>query len=62
VLHVLAIVAYAAIKGQNLLWPMISGWKALPASVPPPRMSGRARALILLGCSALATALLATIL
>ena len=33
VLHVLAIAGYAAIKGQNLLRPMIIGSKVLPASV-----------------------------
>ena len=32
VLHVLAIVGYAAIKGQNLLRPMITGTKVLPAT------------------------------
>ena len=31
VLHVLAIAAFAAIKGQNLLRPMITGTKVLPA-------------------------------
>jgi cytochrome b len=59
VLHIAAVVAYVAIKGQNLLLPMISGWKVLPASVLPPRLTGRARAVILFGCSALATAILA---
>jgi cytochrome b len=59
VLHIVAVVAYAAIKGQNLLLPMISGWKALPACVLPPRMTGQTRAVILLGCGALAAAILA---
>ena len=36
-LHVLAILLYAAIKRHNLLLPMITGWKTLPASVPQPR-------------------------
>jgi cytochrome b len=58
VLHVLAIAGFAAIKGQNLLRPMITGTKILPASVPAPRAGSAARAgLLLLGC-AVATALL----
>jgi cytochrome b len=59
VLHLLAILVYAAAKGHNLVRPMITGWKPLPAGVRPPRMAGSVRAAILLGCSALATALLA---
>jgi cytochrome b len=58
-LHLLAILIYAAAKGQNLLRPMITGCKLLPADVRPPRMANSVRAAILLGCSALATALLA---
>jgi cytochrome b len=58
VLHVLAIAVFAAIKGQNLLRPMITGTKVLPASTPAPRAGSAARAgLLLLGC-AVATALL----
>jgi cytochrome b len=58
VLHVLAIAGFAAIKGQNLLRPMIRGTKALPASIPAPRAGSAARAgVLLLGC-AVATALL----
>jgi len=57
-LHVLAIAGFAAIKGQNLLRPMITGTKVLPASTPAPRAGSAARAgLLLLGC-AVATALL----
>jgi len=59
VLHVLAILVYAIAKGHNLLWPMITGYKRLPASVPIPHTAGLARALILLGCSALAVAAIA---
>jgi cytochrome b len=58
-LHLLAILVYAAAKGHNLLRPMITGWKLLPADVPPPRLASPVRAAILLGCSALATAALA---
>jgi cytochrome b len=62
VLHVLAIAGFAAIKGQNLLRPMITGTKILPASVAAPRAGSRARAvLLLLGC-AVATAFLVNLL
>ncbi len=55
VLHVLAIAGYAAIKGQNLLRPMIIGSKVLPASVAAPRIAGPVRAVVLLaGCAAAA--------
>jgi cytochrome b len=61
VLHVLAIAAYAAAKGQNLLLPMITGTKALPAGVGAPRMSSHARAALLLAGSAAAAAILANL-
>ena len=45
--------AFAAIKGQNLLRPMITGTKVMPASVAAPRSGSPARAaLLLLGCAA----------
>jgi cytochrome b len=57
-LHVLAIAAYAAAKRQDLLLPMITGTKVLPATVPAPRMSGSALAAFLLaGCAAAAAIL-----
>ncbi len=58
-LHLLAIFLYMVVKGNNLLLPMVTGWKTLPAGVPQPRMAGPARAAVLLSCSALAVALLA---
>jgi cytochrome b len=62
VLHVLVIAGFAAIKGQNLLRPMITGTKVLPASVAEPRVGSPMRAgLLLLGC-AVATALLVNLL
>lgn len=61
-LHVLAIAVYAAVKGQNLLMPMITGRKTLHASVPQPRLASALRAGVLFGCSALATAVLANFL
>jgi len=52
-LHVLAIAGFATIKGQNLLRPMITGTKTLPAEVASPRMVSPARAaLLLMGCVA----------
>jgi len=61
-LHLVAIAVYAAIKGHNLVRPMITGWKILPADLPSPHMAGLGRAAILLGCSALAVAVLANFL
>ncbi len=58
-LHVLAIIVYAVVKGQNLTRAMITGRKRLPGSVPAPRLAPRTRALFLLGVSAAAAALLA---
>ncbi len=59
-LHLAAILLYATVKGQNLVTPMITGWKVLPGNVPAPRLAGALRASVLLGVSALAVALLAT--
>jgi cytochrome b len=57
-LHILAILAYRAAKGQNLLAPMITGRKTLPKSVRAPRMPGPIRALVcLIGAAAIAAAL-----
>ena len=62
VLHILAIAAFAAVKGQNLLRPMVTGTKVLPAAVAEPRVGSPVRAvLLLLGC-AVATALLVNLL
>jgi len=60
-LHVMAIIAYAVAKGQNLVAPMIIGWKNLPAGVRQPRMASPLRAAILLGCSVLAVAVLVNV-
>lgn len=57
-LHVLAIAGYAAVKGQNLLRPMITGTKVLPESVPAPGQAGAVRAAVLFAGSAAAAALL----
>jgi cytochrome b len=50
-LHLLAILAYAVVLRQNLVSPMLTGRKLLPASVPAPHIAGSALALLLLGCA-----------
>jgi cytochrome b len=57
-LHVLAILAYAAAKGQNLLLPMITGTKVLPYSLPQPRLASPARAAFLFAAGAAAAYIL----
>ena len=47
VLHVLAIVAYAVLKRHDLVRPMITGRKQLPASVPGPRIAHPVLAIVL---------------
>ncbi|MGU7782006.1 cytochrome b/b6 domain-containing protein [Burkholderia sp. PU8-34] len=59
-LHVLAIALYAAAKGHNLLRPMLTGRKSLPADIRAPRLAPAGRALVLLLVAAAAVALLAT--
>jgi cytochrome b len=38
VLHVAAVLAYAVLKRQDLVRPMVTGFKRLPAGIPAPRM------------------------
>ena len=59
VLHVMAILLYAAGIRHDLVTPMITGWKALPPDTKHPQLVSVARAAFLLGCSALAAAALA---
>jgi cytochrome b len=59
-LHLLAIALYAAAKGHNLLLPMLTGRKSLPASVAQPRLAPIALALVLLAVAAAVVAALAT--
>jgi cytochrome b len=59
VLHVLAIALYAIAKGHNLLRPMLTGRKLLPARIHAPRPASVLLALLLLIASAVATSLLA---
>jgi cytochrome b len=50
--HVLAISAYAVLKRQNLVRPMISGKKRLPAATPAPRQVGPVMAIAILVAAA----------
>ena len=57
-LHIAAILVYAIAKRHNLLVPMITGRKTLPAGVVQPRMAGLARASFLLAASGIVAAAL----
>ncbi|MBN8875011.1 MAG: cytochrome b/b6 domain-containing protein [Rhodospirillales bacterium] len=48
VLHVLAVLAYFGLKGQNLVRPMITGKKRLPGNMRAPRMASPLLALVVL--------------
>jgi hypothetical protein len=61
VLHLLAILVYAAANRHNLLLPMVTGRKRLPNDVPSPRMAGLGRALAAMLCAAAAAAALASL-
>lgn len=60
VLHLLAIGLYAALKGQNLVRPMITGKKRLPAATRAPRLASPWLALAVLALAVVATLLVAT--
>ncbi len=45
-LHVVAVLAYAAIKGHNLIRPMVTGRKRLPGATRQPRMASPLLALM----------------
>jgi cytochrome b len=50
-LHVAAVLAYALVKGQNLVRPMVTGVKRLPAGTRAPRLASSALALLLVAIS-----------
>jgi cytochrome b len=52
VLHILAIVAYATVKRQDLVRPMVTGKKRLPAATRQPRLANPALAAAALASSA----------
>ncbi len=47
-LHVVVVLVYAVVKGQNLLRPMVTGKKRLPAAARQPRLASPAVAAIVL--------------
>ncbi len=53
-LHVLAVLAYRVLKGQDLVRPMVSGFKSLPVRLAPPRMGSPVLAAAFLTAAALA--------
>jgi cytochrome b len=57
-LHVLAIATYAAVKGHDLVTPMITGRKTLPEGTAPPDMVSHARAAFLFAGSVLVAVVL----
>ncbi|MBV9782300.1 MAG: cytochrome b/b6 domain-containing protein [Acidisphaera sp.] len=57
-LHVLAVLGYAVVKRHNLLRPMITGKKRMPAAMRAPRMASPVLALLVLACAAGAVTLL----
>jgi cytochrome b len=59
-LHIVAIVAYAVIKKQDLVRPMITGKKRLPAATRAPRMASPLAALAILAIAGAAVWVLAT--
>ncbi len=58
VLHVAAIIAYAAVKRHDLVRPMLTGKKRLPAATRPPRMASPVLALLVYLCAAGVVALI----
>ncbi|HVY14519.1 MAG TPA: cytochrome b/b6 domain-containing protein [Rhodopila sp.] len=57
-LHVFAILVYAVLKRQDLVRPMITGTKAMPAGTAAPRLVSPLWAILALGMAAGAVALL----
>ncbi|MBW4092617.1 MAG: hydrogenase [Proteobacteria bacterium] len=55
-LHVAAIATYALLKRHDLVRPMITGRKRLPAGLPPPRLASPWRAAAVLAVAALVVA------
>ncbi|MFG1480675.1 cytochrome b/b6 domain-containing protein [Xanthobacter sp. V4C-4] len=51
-LHVAAILAYAVLLRQDLVRPMITGWKRLPTAIAAPRLASPRLALVLLALAA----------
>ena len=45
-LHILAVIAYAVFKGQDLVRPMVTGKKRLPGAMRAPRLASPLRAIV----------------
>jgi cytochrome b len=60
ILHVLAVASYAVFKRQNLVRPMITGKKRLPAITRAPRMASPLLALLVLAAGAVVAWAVAT--
>ena len=58
--HICAVLAYAAFKRQNLVRPMITGIKQLPASIRAPRMASPLLATLAIASAAIVATLVAT--
>jgi cytochrome b len=43
-LHLLAILSYRVLRGHRLAWPMVTGKKRLPRTLPGPRMASPVKA------------------
>jgi cytochrome b len=56
--HLIAIAAYAALKRQDLVVPMITGRKRLPTTMTPPKIASPLLAVALFGVAAAAVAVL----
>lgn len=52
-LHILAVLAYAAVKRHDLVRPMITGKKRLPANMRQPRFTSPLLAVVIVACAAL---------
>jgi len=50
-LHVLAVILYAAVARQDLVRPMVTGWRRLPQAIPAPAMAPAWRAILLLAAA-----------
>jgi cytochrome b len=60
-LHLAAIAAYAVVKRHDLVRPMITGKKLLPAATRAPRLAPNALAAIILAAAVLVVVLIATV-
>jgi cytochrome b len=57
-LHVVAVLAYAVLKRQDLARPMVTGWKRLPVAISAPRMASLWLAIPVLAVAAAVVVLL----